>query len=236
MRTIGILGGVTWHSTVEYYRQVNLLANERLGGKHTARCVVFSVDLGVMDELMATDRWDEAGRLLAADALAVERAGAELFILGCNSLHNVWDAIVEDLRIPTIHIGDATGAALVADGHSRVGLLGTRYTMELPFLRGRLEDAFGMEVIVPGEDDRELVSRAIFDEFAHGVFSDETRASYLEVIDRLLANGATAVVSACTEIGLLLTPDDVPAPLYDTGRLHAEAAVDAALAPAPLVG
>lgn len=231
-KTIGILGGMTWHSSIEYYRLVNILANERLGGIHAARCVLFSVDMGVVDELMAADRWDEAGRLLAEDARAVERAGAEVFILGCNSLHNVWDAIVAGLEIPTIHIGDATAAALVQAGHGRVGLLGTKYTMELPFLRSRIEER-GIEVLVPGDDDREALNRTVFEEFSRGVFSDETRAFYARVIDRLGAAGATSVVLGCTEIGLLLRPGDVELPLYDTARLHAAAAVDLAL-PAPL--
>jgi aspartate racemase len=222
MRTIGVLGGMTWHSSIEYYRLINTLANERLGGTHAARCILFSVDMGTIDELMAADRWDDAGRLLADDARAVEAAGAEVFILGCNTLHNVWDTIVAGLSIPTIHIGDATANALAADGRRRVGLLGTRTTMERPFLRGKLEDR-GIEVVVPGEDDRAELNRTVFDEFSHGVFSDATRAYYVDVIDRL---GVDAVVLGCTEIGLLLRPGDVDAPLYDTARVHAQAVVD----------
>ena len=160
MRTIGILGGMTWHSSIEYYRLINTLANERLGGIHTPRSVLFSVDMGAIDELMEAGRWDEAGKLLAADAQAVERAGAEVFILGCNTLHNVWETIVAGLEIPSIHIGDATGAGLAQDGHERVALLGTRYTMELPFLRGKLED-HGIHVVVPEEPDREELNRTV---------------------------------------------------------------------------
>ena len=223
MRTIGILGGMTWHSSIEYYRLVNTMANERLGGIHAARCVLFSVDMGAIDELMAAGRWDEAGRVLAQDAQGVERAGAGLFILGCNTLHNVWDAITESLTIPTIHIGDATAAAL--DGHRRVALLGTRTTMERPFLRERLE-ARGIDVVVPGEEDRAAIDRTVFDEFSRGMFSDETRAYYVDVIRRL---DAEAVVLGCTEIGLLLRPEDVDIPLVDTARAHAQAAVDYAL-------
>ena len=170
---------MTWHSSIEYYRLINTLANERLGGNHAARCVLFSVDMGVIDELMSSGRWDEAGELLHADAEHVERAGADLFILGCNSLHNVWDTIVAGLSIPTIHIGDATAAAL--DGHRRVALLGTRYTMEKPFLRERIE-ARGIEVVIPDEDDRERIHRSVFDEFSVGVFSDETRAYYVDLV------------------------------------------------------
>jgi aspartate racemase len=223
MRTIGVLGGMTWHSSIEYYRLINTLANERLGGNHAARCVLFSVDMGVIDQLMNSGRWDEAGELLHADAGRVEQAGADLFILGCNSLHNVWDTIVAGLSIPTIHIGDATAAAL--DGHRRVALLGTRYTMELPFLRERIE-ARGIEVVIPEEDDRERVHRSVFDEFSVGIFSDETRAYYVDLVSRL---DCEAVVLGCTEIGLLLKPDDVAVPLVDTAHAHARAAVDYAM-------
>jgi aspartate racemase len=226
VKTIGILGGMTWHSSIEYYRLINTLANERLGGIHSARCVLVSVDMGTVDELMVDGRWDEAGRLLAADARAVERAGADVFILGCNTLHNVWDTIVEELEIPSIHIGDATGARLASDGHRRVGLLGTRYTMELPFLRGRLEEKSGIEVVVPEERDREALNRTVFEEFSRGVFSTATRAYYIDVIEKLAAEGASAVVLGCTEIGLLLKPGDVELPTYDTAHLHAAAAVD----------
>jgi aspartate racemase len=219
MRTIGVLGGMTWHSSIEYYRLINTLANERLGGIHTPRCVLFSVDMGEVDELMAAGRWDEAGSLLARDARSVEAAGAELFILGCNTLHNVWDAIVAGLTIPTVHIGDATADAL--DGHGRVALLGTKFTMELPFLRERIESR-GIEVVVPEADDRERINRTVFDEFSRGIFSDETRAYYVDVISRL---DADAVVLGCTEIGLLLRPDDVAVPLVDTAHAHAAAAV-----------
>lgn len=230
VRTIGILGGMTWHSSIEYYRLLNTSANERLGGLHSARCVLVSVDMGPIGELMAADRWEEAGRRLALDALSVEVAGARLFILGTNSLHNVWDTIVAGLTIPAIHIGDATGDALRRDGHTRIALLGTRYTMELPFLRDRLAERYGMEVLVPPEAERELLQRAVFEELALGVFTDETRTAFIQVIRRLADQGATAVILGCTEFGLLLRPGDVELPLYDTGRLHAEAAVDAALA------
>jgi aspartate racemase len=225
MKTIGVLGGMTWHSSIEYYRLINTLANERLGGIHAARCVLFSVDMGTIDELMVAERWDEAGRLLAADAAGVERAGAEVFILGCNTLHNVWDTIVAGLSIPSIHIGDATAEGLAREGHERVALLGTRTTMERPFLRGKLEER-GIAVIVPGEDERAELNRTVFEEFSRGRFTGETRELYVDVIGRLGEQGATAVVLGCTEIGLLLRADDVTLPLFDTAHLHAAAVVD----------
>jgi aspartate racemase len=219
MRTIGVLGGMTWHSTIEYYRLINQLANERLGDSHAARCVLVSVDMGVMDELMAAGRWDEAGELLAADAAAVERAGADVFILGCNSMHHVWDAVVAPLTIPTVHIGDATAAALA--GHSNVLLLGTRFTMEFPWLRSKIEER-GISVQVPDEPDRVELNRTVFEEFSRGEFSDATRSYYVELISRF---DVDAVVLACTEIGLLLKPGDVAVPMVDTMAAHAAAVV-----------
>jgi aspartate racemase len=229
MRTIGVLGGMTWVSTTEYYRALNTVAAERLGGIHSAKLALVSVDMAPIADLMAADEWDEAGRLLAADARAIEAAGAEIFILATNSLHNAWDAIVADLTIPTIHIGDSAGAALRDDGHTRVALLGTRYTMELPFLRERLEQ-FGIDALVPGPADRVELQRIVFDELALGTFRDESRAFFVDVIASLAGQGATAALLACTEFGLLVAQEDIELPLYDTAMLHVEAAVDAALA------
>jgi aspartate racemase len=222
MRTIGVLGGITWHSAAEYYRLLNTLANERAGGIHAARCVLFSVDVGEIDPLLHAARWDDAGRLLAADAKAVEAAGADVFVLACNTLHHVWETIVAELEIPSIHIGDAVADALERDGHERVALVGTSYTMTLPFLRERIE-ARDIDVVVPDESAHARIDRTIFDEFGHGVFSDATRRFYLELIEGL---GADAVVFGCTELGLLLSPDDVPGAVYDTARVHAQAVVD----------
>jgi aspartate racemase len=223
MRTIGVLGGITWHSAAEYYRLLNTYANERTGGEHAARCVLFSVDAGELDPLMHAGRWEDAGRLLANDARAVEAAGADVFLLACNSLHNAWELVVDGLTIPSIHIGDATADAL--DGHARVALLGTPWTMELPFLRERLA-ARGYDVIVPGADDRTEIGRTIFDELSRGAVRDETRAWYIDLIGRL---DADAVVLGCTELGLLLKQDDVDVPLVDTAQAHARAAIDYAL-------
>jgi aspartate racemase len=223
MRTIGVLGGMTWHSSIEYYRLLNTLTNERLGGGHAARCVLFSVDMAVIGELMNSDRFEEAGQLLNADARALEAAGAEVFALGCNSMHNAWETIVAGLAIPSVHIGDATADALA--GHERVLLLGTRFAMEKPFLRDPIA-ARGIEVLVPDEADRDRLHRTVFDEFSAGVFSDETRAYYVDLISRF---DVDAVVLGCTEIGLLLGPDDVSVPLVDTAHAHARAIVDYAL-------
>ncbi len=213
---------MTWHSSIEYYRLINTLANERLGGTHAARCIVFSVDMGLMGDLMHEGRWDEAGQLLAADAASVERAGADVFILGCNSMHHVWDTIVEPLTIPTLHIGDATGDALARDGYSSVLLLGTQFTMEFPWLRSKIEER-GISVVVPDEPDRVELNRTVFEEFSHGKFLPETRAYYVSLISQF---DVDAVVLGCTEIGLLLEPGDVALPLVDTMAAHAAAIVD----------
>jgi aspartate racemase len=223
MRTIGVLGGITWHSAAEYYRLLNTLVAERTGGEHAARCVLVSVDIGEVDPLMHAGRWDEAGQLVARDALAVEAAGADVFVLACNSLHTVWETIAGGLSIPAIHIADAAADEL--DGRRRVALLGTPWTMELPFFRERLA-ARGFDVVVPGELDRERLGRSVFDELSHGIVRDATRAYYAELIERL---GVEAVVLACTEMTLLALEDAVDVPLVDTARAHARAAVDYAL-------
>lgn len=222
MRTVGILGGITWHSAAEYYRLLNAFANERAGGIHAARCVLFSVDVGEIDPLLRDGRWDEAGAMLAADARSVEAAGADVFVLACNTLHHVWDAIVADLTIPSIHIGDAVADALARDGRRRAVVLGTSHTMTLPFLRDRIA-ARGIDVVVPDSSLHARIDETIFEEFSRGEFTDEAREFYRDLIAAL---DADSVVFACTELGLLLAPDDVPLPVYDTARVHARAAVD----------
>jgi len=223
MRTIGVLGGITWHSAAEYYRLLNTSVAERTGGEHAARCVLVSVDIGQIDPLMHAGRWEDAAALVSRDALAVEAAGADVFLLACNSLHTVWDQIVGELSIPTIHIADAAADELA--GERRVAVLGTPWTMELPFFRERLE-ARGLDVVVPDDADRERLGSSVFDELSHGIVRDETRAYYVDLIGRL---GVDAVVLACTEMTLLRLEDAVRVPLVDTARAHTRAAVDYAL-------
>jgi aspartate racemase len=223
MRTIGVLGGITWHSAAEYYRLLNTVIEERTNGAHAARCVVFSVDIGDVDPLLQAGRWDDAALLVARDARAVEAAGADVFVLACNSLHNVWDTVVGGLTIPTIHIADAAADEL--DGYRRVALLGTPWTMELPFFRERLA-ARGVDVVVPDENDRARLGHSVFAELSRGLVRDETRVFYVDLIKRL---DVDAVLLACTEMGLLLGQDDIDVPLVDTARAHVRAAVDYAL-------
>jgi len=225
VRTIGVLGGITWHSAAEYYRLLNSLVNERAGGIHAARCVLFSVDVGEVDPLLHAERWEDAGRLLAPDAAAVQAAGADVFGLACNTLHAAWETIVADVTIPTIHIGDALADALARDRRARVALLGTTHTMLLPFMRERIL-ARGIDVVTPPVETHERIDHTIFEEFSRGAFTDDTRRFYIETIGAL---DVDSVAFACTEIGLLLQSDDVAVPVYDTARTHARALVDYAL-------
>jgi len=195
MRTIGLLGGMSWESSALYYRLINEAVRERLGGLHSARCILLSVDFAEIERLQVTGDWDTAGTLLAADARAMQAAGADLVVLCTNTMHRVADALTDVLDVPFLHIGDVTAAAVRTAGLHRVGLLGTAFTMEQPFLVERLT-GHGLEVLVPDSDDRAEVHRVIYEELCLGIVRDESRRAYLEVIDRLVAAGAEAVILA----------------------------------------
>jgi aspartate racemase len=231
VRTIGLLGGMSWESSAEYYRIINQETAARLGGLHSARCILLSVDFAEIEELQAAGDWDEAGRLLAAAARGIEAAGADLLVLCTNTMHRVADAVEAAVGIPLLHLADATAARIRDRGLRRVGLLGTRFTMEQDFYRGRLETRHGLEVLVPADRDRALVHRVIYDELVRGVVDDGSRAEYRRILHALAGRGAEGVILGCTEIPLLVRPQDSPAPLFDTTRIHAEEAVRAALAP-----
>jgi aspartate racemase len=228
VRTIGLLGGMSWESSALYYRLLNEAVREQLGGLHSARCVLLSVDFAEIERLQAAGDWIGAGELLAADARSLQAAGAEVVVLCTNTMHTVADAVTAGLDVPFLHIGDSTAEGITAAGLGRVGLLGTRYTMEQPFLVDRLSDA-GLEVLVPERADRDLVHRVIYEELVLGVVREESRQAYREVVDRLVARGAQGVVLGCTEIELLIRPDDVAVPTFPTTALHVAAAVRAAL-------
>jgi aspartate racemase len=221
---------MSWESSIEYYRLVNELVRDRLGGLHSARSVMLSVDFATIETLQHQDRWDDAGALLVEAARALERSGAECVVLCTNTMHRLAEHIEAGIGIPFLHIADATAAAVKAAGLRRVGLLGTRFTMEKAFYRGRLEDLHGLEVLVPAVAQRELVHRIIYDELCLGRIEAESRNAYLAVVDDLIAAGSEGIVLGCTEIGLLLKDGDRPVPFFDTTRLHAEAAVSWALA------
>jgi aspartate racemase len=229
--TIGMLGGMSWESSAQYYRLANELVRERLGGLHSARCVLYSVDFAEIERLQVDGRWDDAGALLTAAAQQVEAAGADLLVLCTNTMHKVADQIAAAIGIPLLHLADATATTVRAAGLRTVGLLGTAFTMEQDFYRDRLA-SHGLTVVVPDAEDRAVVHSVIYDELCRGIVTETSRAAYVAVIDRLVGAGAEGVVLGCTEIELLIGPDDVRVPVFPTTRLHVEAAVERALAAA----
>ncbi|MFE6749818.1 aspartate/glutamate racemase family protein [Kitasatospora purpeofusca] len=228
MKTIGLLGGMSWESTATYYRLLNELTRDRLGGLHSAKCVLYSVDFAEVERLQVAGEWEAAGRLLADAARAVEAAGAELLLICTNTMHKVADQVAGAVSVPLLHLADATAAAVLAAGVTRVGLLGTAFTMEQDFYRDRLA-SHGLDVLVPDPAGRALVHRVIYEELCLGVVREESRAEYRRVIAELVAQGAQGVILGCTEIELLVGPGDSAVPVFPTTRIHAEAAVTAAL-------
>ena len=228
MKTIGVLGGMSWESSLEWYRLANERVRERLGGHHSARIILDSLDFAEIEALQARDDWDAAGALLADHARGLERAGADLIVLCTNTMHLVADRIQDAISVPFLHIADTTAAAVLDTGIRRVGLLGTAFTMEKPFYRERLE-AQGIEVLIPNAQQRAGVHAVIYDELAHGVIRPESRAFYREVIEELVAQGAEGVILGCTEIELLVSAADSPVPVFPTTSLHVDAALAAAL-------
>jgi aspartate racemase len=229
MRVIGMLGGMSWESSAEYYRLANELVRERLGGTHSARCLLASVDFADIEALQERGDWDEAARQLASLAQGLEAGGADLLVLCTNTMHKVADEVQAAVSIPLLHLGDVTAQAVTKAGLDTVGLLGTAYTMEQAFYRDRLA-GHGLCVLVPDAPDRAQVHRIIYDELCLGVIREPSRQVYREIIGRLVAAGAQGIVLGCTEIELLVGACDSPVPLFPTTRLHVQAAVDAALA------
>ena len=230
MLTIGMVGGMSWESTAEYYRLLNQLIRQRLGGLHSARCVLVSVDFAEIEQLQATGAWDQAAAVLAKAARQVQAGGADLLLLCTNTMHKVADQVQAAVDIPLLHLADTTADAVLAAGLETVGLLGTAFTMEQAFYRDRLA-AHGLSVLVPDRQDRVAVHAIIYDELCQGIVLDSSRDRYREVIARLTAAGAQGVILGCTEIELLVTQADSSVPVFPTTRLHAEAAVERALAP-----
>ena len=227
-RVIGMLGGMSWESSALYYRLANELIRERLGGLHSARIVLASLDFADVEALQVSGQWDEAGRLLADAARGLEAAGAELLVLCANTMHKVADEVEAAINIPLLHLGDATATAVKRAGIERVGLLGTAFTMEQDFYRDRLA-SHGLDVFVPPAGDRAEVHRIIYDELCLGEVCEESRQIYRGVIDRLVRGGAQGIILGCTEIELLISAADSPVPVFATTRLHVEAAVAASL-------
>jgi aspartate racemase len=229
MLTIGLLGGMSWESSAEYYRLANELVRERLGGLHSARCLLYSVDFADIEAMQVSGRWDEAAQALASGAKALEAGGADLLLLCTNTMHKVADQVERAVDIPFLHLADATAAAVRAAAVSTVGLLGTGFTMEQDFYRDRLA-THGLTVLVPEKVDRDVVHRVIYDELCVGIVDPESRHAFQQVMSRLVDRGAQGMILGCTEIELLVGTEDTSVPVFPTTRLHVEAAVDRALA------
>ncbi|UHQ23455.1 aspartate/glutamate racemase family protein [Lysobacter sp. 5GHs7-4] len=229
MKTLGLLGGMSWESTVPYYRQINQTVKERLGGLHSARLLLYSVDFAQIERLQHAGDWDAAGRALGEAARSLRAGGAELLVICTNTMHKVADTVEAMSGLPLLHIADPTGAAIRAARLRRIALLGTRFTMEQDFYRQRLSERHGLDVLVPEADERELVHRVIYDELCLGEIRDASREAYRGIIAKLVARGAQGVILGCTEIGLLIGAQDVEVPVFDTTALHARAAALAAI-------
>ena len=230
MKTIGLLGGMSWESTADYYRAINKGVKEALGGLHSAEIVLYSVDFAPIEVCQSRGDWDTTAEILVDAARRIQRAGADFLLIGTNTMHKVAPAIELAISIPLLHIADATGEALVKDGVKTVGLLGTAFTMEQKFYRGRLADRFGLEVRVPKKAARQDDHAIIYDELCRGKILGSSRQRYIEIVDQLANDGAEAVILGCTEIGMLIKPEDTPVRLYDTTAIHAARAVEWALA------
>lgn len=229
MKTIGLLGGMTCESSAEYYKLINKFTLERLGGIHSARSVMFSVDFDPVEKMMENGDWDGITTILTRAAQAVERAGAEFLVICTNTMHKLADAIQAEIDIPILNIVDATAQRIRAEGIDTIGLLGTRFTMTQAFYRDRLIEKHGLKVLIPSSEDIKTVHRVIMEELSIGVISEASKKVYWEIIDRLAAQGAAGVILGCTEIPLLVKQEEGDVPLFDTTTIHALAAVDMAL-------
>lgn len=229
MKTIGIIGGMSWESSAQYYRQINRGVRDRLGPAHSAQILMHSLDFGPIAEAQAAGDWDELAEVLADSARSLEAGGADCVLLATNTMHKLAEAVEDATDLPFIHIADPAADAACEAGITRVALLGTAFTMEQPFYRERLEEHHGLDVIVPDDADRAEVHRIIYDELIAGHINDASREAYREIIARLIQEGAQGVILGCTEIGLLIDQSDSDVPLFDTTKLHAEAAVEFAL-------
>ena len=229
MKTIGLIGGMSWESTVPYYRIINETVRERLGGFHSAKLVLYSVDFHEIEQLQSSGAWEESGSVLALAAQSLQAAGADFIVLCTNTMHKVADAIEKAVTIPLLHIADPTAETIKQAGMRKVGLLGTRFTMEQDFYRGRLHDQHHLDVLIPDETDRGIVHRVIYDELVLGSVREGSRAEYRRIIKNLVDRGAQGVILGCTEISMLVGPSDSPVPLFDTTSLHARQAAEYAL-------
>lgn len=230
MKTIGLLGGMSWESTASYYQAINKGIKDALGGLHSAKVCLYSVDFDEIEKLQHQGDWDKTAQILSSAAQGVEAGGADFLLICTNTMHKVVEEIEDAINIPILHIADATATQLKNDGITKVGLLGTQFTMEEAFYKSRLTNKFGIEVVIPEKPDREQIHRIIYDELCKGEIKKESRDIYLSIVSKLHENGAQAVILGCTEIALLIQQSQTTVPLYDTTKIHAQQAVEAALA------
>jgi aspartate racemase len=231
LKKIGIIGGMSWESSLEYYRLVNELVKEKLGGYHSAKVIMDSLDFAEVELLQHEGRWQEAGKMMADSALTLQTSGADFVVLCTNTMHKCTPEIEAAIQIPFLHIVDPTAEAICKMGIKTIGLLGTRFTMEEDFYKGRLNDKYGLYVIIPSTADQKKIHQVIFQELVLGQINTDSRKAYLDIINNLIQNGAEGIILGCTEIGLLINSDDVHVPVFDTTILHARAAVDFAFQP-----
>lgn len=229
LKTIGLIGGMSWESTVPYYRKINETVKEHLGGLHSAKVILYSVDFHEVEQLQHAGDWEAAGELLAGAARSLEAAGADFLVVCTNTMHKVAPAIESAVSIPLLHIADPTAVAIKASGFSTVGLLGTRFTMEQEFYRDRLRERHGLQVLTPQLEDREIIHRVIYEELCLGVVKPESRIHYRRIMEELKQQGAEAIILGCTEISLLVGQEDSDVPLFDTTGIHARSAAEWAL-------
>jgi len=229
MKTIGLIGGMSWESSIEYYRLINETVKARLGGFHSAKILMYSVDFAEIEPLQHQGKWTEATEKMTEAAQHVEDGGADFIVLCTNTMHKTADEVEKQIEIPLLHIADATAQTIQAQGVGKVGLLGTRFTMEDDFYKGRLSDRHGLDVVVPAEDERQAVHRIIYDELCLGEVRQASKERYMEIMESLVRRGAQGIILGCTEIGLLVGAEDCSVPVFDTTKIHAEAAVEYAL-------
>ncbi|MBU7043808.1 MAG: aspartate/glutamate racemase family protein [Theionarchaea archaeon] len=229
MKTIGLIGGMSWESSAEYYRIINETVKKSMGGLHSAKCIMYSVDFGEIVEIHEDGRWDEVGDIISDIAVRLENSGADFIVICTNTMHKLADTIQAHLSIPLLHIADATGEEIAEKGLNMVGLLGTRFTMEEEFYKKRLKENFNIDTLIPSDADRAKVNTIIYDELCVGIFSDSSRNTMKTIIESLVERGAEGIILGCTEIPLLITQEEVSVPLFNTTEIHSRAAVNLAL-------
>jgi aspartate racemase len=229
VKTIGLIGGMSWESSIEYYRIINEITHARLGGLHSAKSIMVSVDFAEIEALQHQGKWAESAQLLIEAARSLEAGEADFILVCTNTMHKVADEIQANVKIPLLHIADATAQVVKDSGMQKIGLLGTRFTMEEEFYKGRLSQKYGLKVIVPNAQEREIVHRVIYDELVIGKIEQDSKEKYMRIMERMVDEGAEGIILGCTEIGLLVHQQDSRVPLFDTTRIHAEAAVEYAL-------